>query len=138
MRFTIVALQDHLRAELFDRESVEETREFLAALAEEALRRGSPRILICVSAARPIFKVGDYRAGSYLKQLAALPTVKVALVSIHRDIRAAHEHIEVLAREQGANVRSFAEEAPALRWLRTPLEAPLIVARPGNGAPKNP
>ena len=49
MRFAIAAMRDHLRAELFDRETVEETREFLAALAEEALRRGSPRVLICVS-----------------------------------------------------------------------------------------
>ena len=138
MRFSVVARQDHLRAELFDRESVEETREFLAALGEEALRRGSPRILICVSASRPICKVGDDRAASYLQVLATQPAVKVALVSNCRDVRAAHEYLEALARGQGVNLRSFADEAPALRWLRSKLEALLIVAKPRNDAAKNP
>jgi len=138
MRFSIVARQDHLRAELFDRESVEETGEFLAALGEEALRRGSPRILICVTASRPIFKLGDHRVANYLRQLATRPTIKVALVSNRHDIRAVHEHMEVLARAQGVNLRSFADEARALRWLRTKLESLLIVPNPRNDAAKNP
>ena len=136
MRFTIAALQDHLRAELFDRQTVEETREFLAALGEEALRRRSSRILVRVSSSRPIFKVENYQASSYLKQLAARPAIKMALVSNRHDIRAAHEYLEVLARQRGANLRSFAEEAPALRWLRSEAEASPLVA--SNDTAKNP
>jgi hypothetical protein len=33
-------------------------------------------------------------------------------------VRAAHEYIEVLARQHAANVRAFREEASALEWLR--------------------
>jgi hypothetical protein len=137
MRFAITALQDHLRAELFDRETVGETREFLAALGEEALRQGSPRILICVNVSRPIFKVEDYQASYYMKELAARPTARVALVSNRHDIRAAHEYIEVLARQQGANVRSFADEAKALRWLRSEIDTPADAARPVSAAAKD-
>jgi len=137
MRFTIVPLQDYLRADLFERETVEETRKFLAALGEEALRWGSTRVLVCVSSSRPIFKVGDYHAASYLKELAARPASKVALVSKHHDIRAAHEYIEVLARQQGANLRSFADEATALRWLKSEPDAPADAARPVSAAAKD-
>jgi hypothetical protein len=132
MRFTIAAFQDHLRAELLDRESVEETREFLAALGKEALRRRSPRILVCVRLSRPIFKVEDYQASSYMRQLAARPDVKVALVANRHDIRAAHEYIEVLARQQGANLRSFADEAAALRWLRSPSDTSATTSTEAN------
>ena len=53
------------------------------------------------------------------------------------DNRAAHEYIEVLARQQGANVRSFADEAPALCWLRSELDAPADAARPASAAAKD-
>ena len=136
MRFAIAAMRDHLRAELFDRETVEETREFLAALAEEALRRGSPRVLICVSSSRPVFRIEDYQVSYFLKELAARPSVRVALVSNREDTRAAHEYVEMLARRQGANLRSFADEAKALRWLRSKRDTPADAARPASAAAK--
>ena len=120
MRFSLLSLRDYVRAELVDRETVEETREFLKALAAEALRTGRTRVLICVHTSRPIFKVEAYQASLYLKELAARPAFKVALVASRLDIRAAHEYLEVLARQQGANVRSFADESPAVEWLRRP------------------
>jgi len=137
MRFTVVAHRDHLRAELLERESAEETREFLKVLAERTLKRGSSRILICVNGSRPIFKVENYHASSYLKKLAACPTVRVALVSSSDEIRATHEYIEVLARQQGANARSFANEAQALRWLRSRPDTPADAGRPEGPAAKD-
>ena len=46
--------------------------------------------------------------------------MRVALLADSEELRAAHEYIEVLARQQGANVRAFREELPALEWLRVP------------------
>jgi len=119
LRYTIVPLSDHLRAELFERESAAETREFLNALAEDCLKHGSTRILVCVADSRPIFRIEDYQASVFLRQLAARATTRVALVAGHHDVRAAHEYLEVLARQQGASLRSFPDEVPALRWLRS-------------------
>ena len=121
MRYSIVALKDYVRAELLERETVEETRDFLAALAAVALKHGRDRALICVHASRPIFKVEEYHASAYLKELAGRPGSKVALVSSRLGVRAAHEYIEVLARQQGANLRSFSDESPAADWLRAPV-----------------
>ena len=109
MRYKFSTIQDCLRAEFVGRESVDETQEFIRAVAAEAQKTRCPRILVWVRRSRPIFKVEQYRISEYFKQLAANP-----------EVRAAHEYIEVLARQQGANVRAFREELPALEWLKVP------------------
>jgi len=135
VRYSIVALKDYVRAELLDRETVEETRAFLKALAAEALRSGRSRVLICVHTSRPIFRVEEYHASVWLKEIAARPEARVALVSSRLDIRAAHEYLEVLARQQGFRLRSFADESPAAAWLRQPEagEKPVESARADSG-----
>ncbi|HEY3074377.1 MAG TPA: hypothetical protein VGJ74_04290 [Burkholderiales bacterium] len=121
MRYKFSMLQDCLRAELVGRESVDETQEFIRAVAEEARTQRCPRILVWVRRSRPIFKVEQYRISEYFKQLAANREVRVALLGDSEEVRAAHEYIEVLARQQGANVRAFREEPPALEWLKAPV-----------------
>ena len=120
MRYKFTMVHDCLRAELVGRESVDETQEFIRAVAAQAQKTRCPRILVWVRRSRPIFKVEQYRISEYFKQLAANPEVRVALLADSEEVRAAHEYIEVLARQQGANVRAFREELPALEWLRVP------------------
>ena len=136
MRYDIRIAGDHMRAELFDRETGEETRSFLKALASAVLAHRMERVLIQVRASRPIFKVEQYQASAYLKALASRPALKVALLSVRDDVRAAHEYLEVLAGQQGANLRSFSHEAMALEWLRT--YAPTGAPRRQPGAVKLP
>jgi hypothetical protein len=121
MRYEFSMVQDCLRAELIGRESVDETQEFIRAVAEEATKQRCPRILVYVRRSRPIFKVEQYRISEHFRQLVANPKVRVALLSDSEELRAAHEYIEVLARQQGANVRAFREEPPALEWLKAPV-----------------
>ena len=116
--FLITPQGDVLRAELVDRRTVEQTREFLESLTQAALQHQARRVLIHVRSSRPIFKVEEYRASTYLQELARRPEVKVALVAVNADVRSAHGYIELLARQQGASVRSFASDAQALAWLR--------------------
>jgi hypothetical protein len=127
VRFSIVAVKHYLRAELLDRETIDETREFLAALAQAARKHNSSRVLICVHSSRPIFRIEQYQASIYLKELAARPEFRVALVAHRADVRAAHQYVEVLAKQQSANVRSFEDEDGAIEWLRAP--APIAHAR---------
>jgi hypothetical protein len=127
VRFSIVAVKHYLRAELLDRETVEETREFLAALAQAARKHGSSRVLICVHSSRPIFRIEQYQASLYLKELAARPQFRVALVAHRADVRSAHQYVELLAKQQSAHLRSFENEDAAIDWLRA--EAPTALAR---------
>jgi parvulin-like peptidyl-prolyl isomerase len=117
MHFTFEFAQDHLRAELYGRQTVEETREFVAALMAEARKHSATRILIQVRNSRPIFKVEQYKLSDQFKQLAAQKEVRVALLADSDEVRASHQYIEVLAAQQGAQVRAFRDEARALNWL---------------------
>ncbi len=118
MRYQFTLMNDCLRAEMVGRETVEETQDFIAAVADEARKRASPRILVCVRRSRPIFRVEQYRISEQFRLLAGNPGVRVALVADTDELRAAHGYIEVLARQQGASVRAFRDEGAAFDWLR--------------------
>ena len=119
MRFTLSPLGDYLRAELVERETAPETSTFLKALADACVEHRLDRVLLCVRASRPIFKVEQYAASGYLRALASRPACRVALVASRPDLRAAHEYLEVLAGQHGAHLRSFSHEALAIEWLRS-------------------
>ena len=123
MRYRFTLRDDCLRAEMIGRESVDETIEFIRALAAEAEKRQCARVMVQVRRSRPIFTVEKYRISAYLKQLAAFPQARVALLSDASEVHAAHEYIQVLAKQQNANVRAFRDEAEALAWLSVPGEA---------------
>ena len=120
MRYRFNIVQDCLRAEMIGRETVEETQEFIAAVADEARKVSSPRILICVRRSRPIFRVEQYRISDQFRALAANPGVRVALLADTDELRAAHGYIEVLAGQHSANVRAFRDEPAAIDWLKAP------------------
>jgi hypothetical protein len=118
MHYTFEQAQDHLRAELFGRQTVEETLKFVEALAAEARKRSVTRFVVWVRNSRPIFKVEQVRVSDSFKQLA-VRNVRVALLADSEEVRASHQYIEVLAAQQGAKVRAFSDEARALSWLRS-------------------
>src|SRR5712664_3975776 len=101
MRFEVSLEQDYLKANLFGRETAEQTREFLQAVTAESLKLGCARILISVHASRPIFRVEQYHLSAYIKELAARPSYKIALLGDTDEMRASHEYVETLARQHG-------------------------------------
>jgi hypothetical protein len=117
MRFTLQQLPGYLRADLVGRETADETREFIAALNEEVRRHAIKRVMVVVRDSRPIFRVEQYQMSGVLKEIAANRDSRIALVGDGDGVRASHEYIQVLARQQQANVRSFADEASAAGWL---------------------
>ena len=117
VQYTFKRLAGHLRAELFGRQTLEETLEFVAALIAEAKKAAATRILVWVRNSRPLFKVEKHNVSERFRQLAAYRQVRVALLADCDEVRASHQYIEVLAGQQGANVRAFREEARALDWL---------------------
>ena len=56
MRFTIERTEGYLRGDLYDRETADETREFLHALMREAQKSGVDRVLISVHSSRVIYR----------------------------------------------------------------------------------
>jgi hypothetical protein len=109
----------YLLAELFDRETVEETQAFLRAVMRENAKHQRPCVLIVVRVSKPVFQVATHRLIEHMEELSGPPARRVALVGDTRDLHMSHEYIELLARQRGLNVRSFREESVALQWLRS-------------------
>src|SRR5258708_35046206 len=89
---------DYLRADLLERETVEETEEFLTAVKEAGLQHPSCRILIFVYSPQAMFRVERYHASAFLDELAARPWFKVALAAKHFEVRLVHQYVGLLAR----------------------------------------
>ena len=115
--YKITAEPDYLRAELFERETVEETRAFLEAVVRDNANHRRSRVLILVRASKSIFQVVAHGLMECFEELSATAPGQIALVGDTRDLRLSHEYIEVIARQRGLNVRSFRDEATALAWL---------------------
>jgi hypothetical protein len=72
---------------------------------------------MAVRNSRVIFKPEDYGLSSYVPELVS-PQCQIALLADSRELDAAHEYIEVVARQQHINARAFRDEAAALSWLQ--------------------
>jgi len=115
--YKISAEPSYLRAELFERETVEETRAFLNAVVRNNANHRRSRVLILVRTSKSVFQVVAHGLLECFEQLSATTPGQIALVGDTRDLRLSHEYIEVVARQHGLNVRSFGDEAAALAWL---------------------
>ncbi len=108
----------YLKADLFNRQTAEEAREALAAIAAEARKRACSQILISVHASRPLFKVEQYGLPDYFKGVGEVLKYRIALTGDSNELRLSQQYIELLARRNGVNVRSFPNEEAALSWFR--------------------
>lgn len=121
MHYTIDKGTGCVRAELFGRQTAAETQEFIQALTGEVQKNGCTAVIVSVRNSRPIFRL-DPHGAEQLRRLAAHPRYRIALLADTEELRASHEYIEVLARQQGANLRAFRDEPSALDWLRQSQE----------------
>ena len=122
--YKITAEPGYLRAELFERETVEETRAFLDAVVRNNATHQRSRVLILVRASKSIFQVVAHGLMECFEELSATVPGQIALVGDTRDLRLSHEYIEVIARQRGLNVRSFHDEPAALAWLNDRRQEP--------------
>jgi len=116
--YKITIERDHMRAELFDRETMEETRAFLQIVASSAQKHGRSSILMSVRSSNPIFTVERSGFLAYFKKLAENPEHRIALLGDSEELGISHQYVELIGRQHGVNVQSFRDEAAALQWIR--------------------
>ena len=125
MKFSIASNSGYIHAELRGRETAEDMRRFLHAVKAACTEHGCPRILLSIRASRPVFKAEDYglsgEARGYVSDLVS-PACRIALIGDTSELHFAHEYIELVARQQQVNVRSFREQPSAIRWLQAAQE----------------
>jgi hypothetical protein len=116
MRFSIEPKDGYLHAALFGRDTAEQMRDFLLAVHAACREHGTPKILMSVRQSRAVFKPEDYGLAGYVNELVT-PLCQIALVGDTEELHAAHEYIEVVARQHNINARAFRDEPAALRWM---------------------
>jgi len=122
MGYRITLDRDVLRAELFGRETVEETKAFFQAIVSASRDSPAPHILISVRSSKPIFQFERHGLMEYLRKLASTSSRRIALLGDSAELRLSHEYVELIARQHGLNVRSFPDETAAYRWFEDPRQ----------------
>ncbi len=121
MLYKITIEPEYLRAELFNRETMDETREFLQIVASAAVKHQRPRVLISVHSSNPVFTVERSGFLAYFKKLIVDPSHKIALLGDSVELGISHDYIELIGRQHGVRVQSFQDEAEALRWFKAEM-----------------
>ena len=116
MWYQITEASGYLRAELYDRQTADETRQFLNALVAECVERDCFRVLISVHSSRPIFAVEKYGLSEFI-ETAIKNSSQIAILADSPEVRLAHEYAVMLARLRGVNVRAYRDETAAVEWL---------------------
>jgi hypothetical protein len=101
MGYRITLDRGVLRAELFGRETVEETKTFFRAIVSASRESQCPCILISVRSSKPVFQLERYGVIEYFRELAATSSRRIALLDDSRDLRLSHEYVELIARQHG-------------------------------------
>lgn len=118
MRYTIERCAGYLKAEMVERDTAEETKQFVVAILAELRNGQTTRLLISTRKSRPVYKVESWDLSAALEELLPLKDrLRVALISDSRELALSQEYIELIARQRGLAFRTFAEEKAAVAWL---------------------
>jgi len=118
MKYSISTETGFLKADMFDRETAEETRTFLQAVVSAIINLRCSRVLINVPVSKPLFTVERHGVLELLKRVASDPTHKIALLGDTVELGMSHDYVSLLGRQQGITLRSFQTEAQAVEWLK--------------------
>ncbi len=119
MLYKITIKPNYLKADLFNRETVNETQEFFDIVAGTALQHKRSRILISVHSSSSLFTVERSGFFTHFRSVSRDPSHKIALVADTEELGFSHQYIEALGRQHGMNVRNFRDERLGLAWLKT-------------------
>lgn len=119
MQFNVEPRQGYVYAALEGRDTAAQMREFLLAVHAASKQHDCAKIVISIRRSRAIFKPEDYGLNGYVNELVT-PACQIALVGDNQELNSANEYIELVARQQGVNVRAFRDEAAAVRWVAGP------------------
>ena len=118
MRYKIELHEGYLLAEMTDRETSEETAEFVRALMAGLVEHKADRLLISVQRSRPIYKVEGWGLSGAIEALRAIPGFRVAFIADSHEMMMAQQYIALLLGQRGIATRTCNAEAEALAWLR--------------------
>ncbi len=118
MLYKITIEPDYLWTELFNRETMEETREFLQLVASAAMKHERSRVLMSVRSSNPVFTVERSGFLAYFKKLSADPSHKIALFGDSEELGISHPYIELIGRQHGGQRSQFSRPGGRARVVQ--------------------
>jgi len=118
MEFSIDADDEFLRVKVSGRDTDRPPSEVCAAVLAASRERGRSRILIELDQQFPLSPTSQFMLVTRLPELGFTPQEKIALVHRTPEMQEANQFINLVARNHGVMVRSFAGVEPAKTWLR--------------------
>ena len=121
MRFTIDSNEGYLKAEMIERDTAEETAEFVEAIVAALRARGAPdKLLISIRKSRPVFKVEEWKLSASLDKVMSIAGLQVAFIADTREVQMSQQYIALLGRQRGLKFETFDSEPAAVAWLTQP------------------
>ena len=117
MRYKIEPREGYLLAEMVERETSEETAEFVKALVAGLVEHKANRLLISVHRSRPIYKVEGWGLSGAIDVIRSIAGFRVAFVGDSHDMVMAQQYIALLLSQKGIVTRNCESEADAVAWL---------------------
>ena len=117
MQIRIAAHSGYLSILVEDRDGIDDAKEAVQQIMHALETADTPRALIVVRRARPIFKVEEYQLSDAILRAAGIPGVRVALVADTPELFASYQYVELLAGQKDLDAKAFRSESDALRWL---------------------
>ena len=117
MKYDIRMCEGYLRAEMVERETGEETREFVHATFDAFRTHKAKKLLVSVSRSIPLYKVTEWDFSGAIECAKRIKGFKLALVSDSRELSMSHEYIALLSRQRGLQCKVFGRESAAIAWL---------------------
>jgi hypothetical protein len=118
VQYKIEPCAGYLKAEMVERETAEETSEFVKAILSALQSHRIFKVLISIRSSRPVFKVDEWNLSGALEKVMGLPGLKVAFIADTKEISMSQEYIALLAQQRGLAFRAFSAENAAVAWLR--------------------
>jgi hypothetical protein len=117
VRYTIERQDGHLKAEMVERDTAEETAEFVEAIVAALQSGPRDKLLISIRNSRPVFKVEEWKLSAALDKVMSITGLKVAFIADTREVQMSQQYIALLGRQRGLQFESFDNEPAALAWL---------------------
>ena len=120
VRYTIDDKAGYLKAEMVERDTAEETAQFVEAIVEALRAHAAGKLLISIRDSRPVFKVEEWKLSAALDKVMRIPGLQVAFISDTREVQMSQQYIALLGRQRGLKFESFDSEPAAVAWLTRP------------------
>jgi hypothetical protein len=117
VEYKIEILPGYIRAEMVERDTAEQTAEFVQAILSALRAQPVRRVLISTRKSRPVFKVEQWKLSETLEQLMGMSGVRIAFIADTREIALSQEYIALLGRQRGLRFETFDSEPAAVAWL---------------------